>query len=406
MPVNYDAIVVGARCAGSPTAMLLAHKGYKVLMIDKASFPSDTISTHIVWPTGSSLLKKWGLLDKVLESGAPKNFVNKLDLGHFTLSGHPPAYNGQLWWVTPRRTVLDKILVDAAVEAGVEFEENANFEDVITDKDKVTGIRYKKKDGDAVTVNAKIVIGADGRNSHVARQVNAPTYNEVPSRTFWYYTYWSGLPVTEMCFYSRPESAFGVLPTNDGLTLVATACRTGNFKEFRSDIEGNYFKNLSQAPELAEMVHQGKRVEKFYGMSENPNFFRKPYGPGWALVGDAGYHRDPITGQGISDSFFSAEWLTDAIDAGFSGKESIDDALAGYQKTRDETVMPMYGFTCDFADLKPPPQEMKDLFMALNGNQEATDRFMGAITGTVPIPEFFAPENIQHIMENSAMRQS
>ena len=397
MSTNYNAIVVGARCAGSPTAMLLARKGYKVLLIDKVSFPSDTISTHIVWPTGSSLLKKWGLLDQVVESGAPKNYVNKLDLGSFSLSGHPTPYKGQDWWVTPRRTVLDKILVDAAIKAGVDFEDNASFEDVVTDKDKVTGIKYKKKNGDTVTVHARIVIGADGRNSHVARKVNAPTYNEIPSRSSWYYSYWSDLP-TEMCFYSRQGSVFGMLPTNDDLTLVATACKPENFKEFRSDIEGNYLKTLSQSPELADRLSQAKRVDKFYGMSENPNYFHKPYGPGWALVGDAGYHRDPITGQGISDSFFSAELLTDAISSAFSGKESMDDALTRYQQQRDEAVMPMYGFTCDFAKLEPAPPHMQELFLAMKDNQEATDRFMGAITGTYPIPEFFAPENIERIM--------
>lgn len=145
---------------------------------------------------------------------------------------------------------------------------------------------------------------------------------------------------------------------------------------------------------MAERVCSGRRVEQFYGSAGLPFFFRKPYGPGWALVGDAGYHKDPITAQGITDAFRDAELLSEAIDAGLSGRQLLDAALACYEQQRDEAAMPIYEFTYQLAALRPPAPEMQQLFAALRHNQEQTDRFFGIVAGTVPIPEFFAPENL------------
>jgi 2-polyprenyl-6-methoxyphenol hydroxylase-like FAD-dependent oxidoreductase len=167
--------------------------------------------------------------------------------------------------------------------------------------------------------------------------------------------------------------------------------------EYRSDIEGNYLKTLELNPELAERVHRGKREDGFTGMTDLPNFFRKSYGPGWALVGDAGYHKDPITGQGISDAFFCSEILADALDAAFSGKESLENALGRYEQLRDEEVRPMYELTCDWATLGPPPPEMEQLFSSLYGNQKQTDRFFSVLAGTESVPSYFSPENLQAI---------
>lgn len=398
MENKYDAIVIGARCAGSPTAMLLARKGYKVLLVDKAKFPSDTISTHIIFPNGVKLLMNWGLLDKVRASNPPLISRMGADFGPFMLMGSPPLPEGVPGIFAPRRIILDKILVDAAVEAGVEFRENCMVEEILADGDQVTGIRCHSKGGTPVTEKARIVIGADGRNSVLAKKVHAESYNEIPVLTCWYYTYWSGTNIRDLVLHSRPNRAFGAIPTNDGLVCLPVACAASDFHEFRTDVEGNYLKTLEMYPELSELVRQGKREEKFYGMSDNDNFFRKPFGPGWALVGDAGYHKDPITGQGISDAFRDAESLTDALDAGFSGKDSLENSLALYQKTRDEKSMPMYGFTCDFAKLEDPPPDMQYFFSVLVGNQKESDRFFGALAGTVPIPEFYSQENIQRII--------
>ena len=158
-------------------------------------------------------------------------------------------------------------------------------------------------------------------------------------------------------------------------------------------------KILDLVPALADRVRNGQREERFMGSAEVTNFFRKPFGPGWALVGDAGYQKDPITAQGITDAFKHAELLAGAIDEGMSGRRPLDEALAGYEQERNESVDPIYDFTCGFlSTLEQPPPEMQQLFGALSGNQEETDRFFGTLAGTVPIPEFFSPENMGRII--------
>jgi flavin-dependent dehydrogenase len=255
----YDVIVVGARCAGSPTAMLLARKGYRVLLLDSATFPSDTISTHIVWPAGIVRLKRWGLLDRVVASNCPAIRKLTFDLGPFALTGLPPPMDGVSEFFAPRRIVLDKILVDAAVEAGAELREGCSLEEVLMEDGRVMGIRCRGKRGLPVTEMASIVVGADGRNSVVARAVKAPEYNVRPPPSCWYYTYWSGVPVEGPELYSRPGRAFGPIPTNDGLVCLPVAWTRREFHQYRLDIEGNYLKTLELAPGLAERVRQGKR---------------------------------------------------------------------------------------------------------------------------------------------------
>jgi 2-polyprenyl-6-methoxyphenol hydroxylase-like FAD-dependent oxidoreductase len=170
------------------------------------------------------------------------------------------------------------------------------------------------------------------------------------------------------------------------------------FNQVRADIQGNYMTELELTPGLGDLVRQGKREERILGMAANPNFFRKSSGPGWALVGDAGYNKDPVTAQGISDAFYASQALAEAVDAGLSGKEPMPDALARYERTRDERSMPMYEFTQDWAKAKPPTPEAEALYGALIENQAETDRFLGTLAGTVPIQDFFSPDNLQRVM--------
>ena len=319
----YDAIVVGARCAGSPTAMLLARKGYRVLLVDRAAFPSNTISTHMIWQTGISRLKRWGLLDRLAASNCPLVSALTMDLGDFPLTGWGPPADGVSDSYGPRRIVLDKILVDGAVEAGVELRERFAMDKLDFDGDVVTGITGRDKGRSTITEKARIVIGADGKNSRVARTVGGPVYNAHPSLSCFYYTYWSGLDVKTFEGHWPDRRFILAVPTNDGLVMVTTGWPIDEFHEFRKDIEGNYMKTIDLAPRLSERVRSGRREERFVGTADLDNFFRRPYGPGWALVGDAGYHRDPITAYGISDAFRDAELLADAIDEGFFGARAF-----------------------------------------------------------------------------------
>ena len=395
----YDAIIVGARCAGSPTAMLLARKGYQVLLVDRDTFPSDIMSTHYIWQPGMSKLKSWGLMDEVLASDSPPISGITFDLGPLVLKGNAPPAEQVTDMCAPRRITLDKILVDAATASGAELRQGFSVQDLVSGGGRVTGIRGRSQGGSTVTEEAKIVIGADGPHSIVARNVDAPSYDERPSLTCCYYSYWSGVPTDGLEFYSRGSRVIFAFPTNGGLTSVVTFWPNKEFHEYRADIEGNYLKTVDLVPALAERVRSGQREERFMGSADVTNFFRKPYGPGWALVGDAGYQKDAITAQGITDAFTHAELLAGAIDDGLSGRRPLEEAMAGYEQERNESVAPIYDFTCGFlSTLEEPPPEIQQLFGALSGNQQDTDRFFGTLAGTVPIPEFFSPDNMQRIM--------
>jgi 2-polyprenyl-6-methoxyphenol hydroxylase-like FAD-dependent oxidoreductase len=380
--------------------MLLARKGFRVLLVDKAAFPSDVVNGYYVQQLGGARLKRWGLLETLRASNCPPLSTLTFDFGAFALRGAPPPVEDVAEGYAPRRTVLDKMLVDAAVNAGAELREECPLHDLVWDGEQVTGIRARTKEGSTMTEHTRLVIGADGTHSHVARLAQAPTYNTKPALTCWYAGHWSGVPTDGVEFYLRQRRALIACGTNDGLTVVLTGWPHEEFHAFRTDIGGNYFKTVALVPALAERVHSGKREERFVGTAETANFFRKPYGPGWALVGDAGYHKDPATAQGISDSFRDAEFLTEAIEAGFSGRQPLEEALAEYERQRNAAVLPMYEFTCQLANLaEPPSPELQQLLAALRGNQAETNRFLGTWAGTVPASEFFAPENIQRIMK-------
>jgi flavin-dependent dehydrogenase len=393
----YDAIVVGARCAGSPTAMLLARKGYRVLLLDKAGFPSDTLSTHYLHQPGVGLLARWGLLERLAASNCPPIRGYHFDVGPFALEGAPPAADGFADAYAPRRSVLDKILVDAAVAAGAELREHFSAQELLTDGERVTGIRGHASGGAMVTEEAPIVIGADGLRSLVARSVQAPTYHRNPALTCAYYAYWGDIPIQCVELYPRPGRMVIAFPTHDGQVLIVVQWPHAAFHEFRADVEGNYLKTLDLAPALAERVRRGRRSERFLGTADLPNLFRRPHGPGWALVGDAGYYEDPQTAMGMTNAFRDAELLAEAIDAGFAEGGSLAESLAEYGRRRDEAAVPYFEYTCQLARMAPPSPEMQRLFAALRENRDQTDRFFGTIAGTVPVSEFFAPENLAGI---------
>ena len=347
----YDAIVVGARVAGAPTAMLLARKGYKVLLADRDSFPSDIMSTHYIHLPGQVRLRRWGLLEKIIESGAP--YITQRTLHFNGTAFQPPDIplpDGlSTDTLCPRRIILDKILVDAAVEAGAELREGFSVRDLVHDNGRVAGVRGGPRDQE-VEECARIVIGADGLHSTIAKLVQPQEYDCAPSLTFGYYAYWTGVPDTGMHIHFF-DDAHGVLvfPTNWGQTCIGVGGGSAGFHDFRKDIEGNYLSIIDRIPELSRHVRAGKREGKFLGTADMPNYFRKPFGPGWALTGDAGYHRDFITGLGINDAFLQAELLTDAIDDAFSGRRSEDEAFSHFEKERNRFVKPTYDITVKMA---------------------------------------------------------
>jgi 2-polyprenyl-6-methoxyphenol hydroxylase-like FAD-dependent oxidoreductase len=402
---RYDAIVVGARCGGAPAAMLLARKGYRVLLLDKATFPSDTMSTHLVHPPGVAALDRWGLLDRFVATGCPPIETYSFDFGPLTIAGSPQPIDGIAYAYCPRRTVLDQLLVDAATEAGAELREGFTVAELVADDGTVTGIRGHEKGGPAMTENARVVIGADGRHSLVARTVQPERYNERRSHLAMYYAYWSDLPATGFDTTVRAEHRRGwaAAPTHDDLTVVPFGWPVEEFKANRTDVEANFLATIELAPEFAERVRAAKRESRFIGSAELPGYFRKPFGPGWALVGDAGYHKNPITAMGINDAFRDAELLAGALDDAFSGRRAYEEGMIEYQQSRDRDALPVYEFTDDFAQLRPPPPEMQQLIAAMRGNQTAMDGFVSVQADTLPAPEFFSPANVGRIMAEAGM---
>jgi 2-polyprenyl-6-methoxyphenol hydroxylase-like FAD-dependent oxidoreductase len=394
----FDAIIVGARCAGAPTGMLLARLGFKVLLVDKATFPSDTISTHILWPHGAEILGRWGILEKLAQTGIPPICRRMtFDVGPFALRGAIPDANDGMGGFCPRRTVLDKLLVDAAADNGVEVRESFTVDELLMKDDTVTGIRGRAQGGQPIEERARIVIGADGVNSFVARSVQASEYDRRPVAACGYYSYFSGVEQDDIELYVRDHHAFGGAPTNDGLHLVMVNWPTKDFPTIRADIDGHVARALESAPDFAARVRAGRREEPWYGTAGVPGYFRKPFGNGWALVGDASYNRDPITAQGMSDAFIDADMLAEALATWLSGEGEFEELMAAHESARNERVRPMYEFTTHLAALEPAPPEMRALFGALRGNQDATNAFLSAITGAIPLADFMAPDNISRI---------
>jgi 2-polyprenyl-6-methoxyphenol hydroxylase-like FAD-dependent oxidoreductase len=328
------------------------------------------------------------------------------DLGAFVLVGGVPGTNLGRGGFCPRRTVLDKLLVDAAVEAGAELREEFSAQALMWDANRVTGIKGASRGGRAVEERARLVIGADGVHSMVAEAVSAREYDTKPPLATYYYSYYSGFDADDIEQHFRDYRGVGCFPTHDGFTLIAGVWPSPRFEQLRADIEQHTRELHETTPSVKERLQAARRETKWFGTAGVANYFRQPYGPGWALVGDAGYDKDPITAQGISDAFIDADALATALDEGWSGRRRLGDVMAEYHSTRDRRAKPMYDFTCQLATLDPPAPPLAALFAALRGNRPAIDDFFSAITGSRPLAEYMNPQNIGRIITEAADVQS
>ncbi|QFU90561.1 NAD(P)/FAD-dependent oxidoreductase [Amycolatopsis sp. YIM 10] len=398
----YDAIVVGARVAGATTAMLLARAGQRVLLLDRARFPSDTMSTHYVHQPTIARLARWGLLDRLRATGCPPLEVARWTLGGLTLTGCAPAVDGIRAAFGPRRFVLDTLLVEAATEAGAELRERTVVTGLLRDGDRVCGIRARGREGE-FTEKAPLVIGADGIDSVVAKEVGARSYEEVPTLCCLYYTYWSGFHADYEVYVDK-RRAIGVVPTNEDNVMVGIQWPRAEFAEVRRDIAGAYLTALDQvAPSLAERVRAGTRNARFAGTGRLPNFFREASGPGWALVGDAGFHKDPIGAFGISDAVRHAELLAGHVQAAHATGGPLDVALSRYGVERDADAMPEYYFNLQAARLDALP-ELVDVLRVIRDDQDEVDRFFGLIAGMYTFDQFFTEELVERAAAEGATR--
>lgn len=346
----YDVIVVGARCAGSSVARLLAQSGLRVLVVDRATFPSDTVSTHCITSGGCIQLQRWGLFDRVLATNVPHIRSFTLTMNGMELHDPIPLADDVPGTTSPRRTVLDKLLLDAAVDAGAEAHEGVTLKELVREDGAVAGIIGRDAAGDPVETRAAIVIGADGVNSSVARLVKAEEYDQRESQAAGFYAYFSGWPGESVELGIGPAGGFGVFLTNDEQVCVFAGRHIDEFVAYKKDVAGTHRSVLEASnPRLGEWIDRCKRESRFHGWSAVSGFFRKPFGPGWALTGDAGYYKDPITGHGITDAFRDAELLANAVIAGLGGEEPVETAMETYQRRRDDMSRDVYQATQDIA---------------------------------------------------------
>ncbi|MFI6652174.1 NAD(P)/FAD-dependent oxidoreductase [Streptomyces sp. NPDC050529] len=386
----YDIIVIGARCAGSPTAMLFAQQGYRVLLLEKARFPQDTLSSHYIHTQGVALLKRWGLLDRLREAGCRPIDHQSYQAPGVRIDGFSLPIDGQRTTYAPRRYVLDPILADGAVAAGVEFREGCAVNDLLWEGDRVVGVRYTTPGGAEATDRARLVVGADGMRSLVARKAGAPYVIEHPRMTCTYYSYWSGVP-SHFELYERPGRWIGVIPTNDDLTLLMTYFPQDEFAGVRKDVEPFYLDSFrTTAPELYERMRAGKREEQLYGTGHQENFFRKAFGPGWALVGDAVTHKDSITARGITEAFVQADSLTGHIGQQLHDDAALQDALQSYEDDLDGDTLSHYQGALNVAELKP--EGRVELLRRLVGHQDLIDRYFSTLSGACSIDDFYNTE--------------
>lgn len=338
----YDVIVVGAGAAGSSTAMLLSGKGHRVLLLERASLPSDSPGAHHLTSAGVQTLERWSLLERLLATGCPKD-----DRTIFAT----PGTMFDLWGQTcsPRRCVLETLLVEAAVEAGADVRENFTVTDLIWREDRVTGIVGHGSDGHSVVEHARLVVGADGRHSVVAHIVGAARYVERPATGCCFSACWRDLPGPVAEFHLDHRRAVAVLSTNDGLVCVSAARPIADWVRFKRTPEALFVEQLEGFPTLAERLRGATRVSRFHGTADLEGCFRRPFGPGWALVGDAGHHRDPLLGGGITEALVQAELLAAALPDGLADDVPLERALTSYQRRRDDWARERYELTCEVA---------------------------------------------------------
>jgi 2-polyprenyl-6-methoxyphenol hydroxylase-like FAD-dependent oxidoreductase len=339
MSARWDAVVVGGRLAGSATAMLLARAGMRVLCLDRARHGSDTVSTHALMRAGVLQLSRWGLLDEIRAAGTPPVHRIVFHYGEETvrISVRPGPGVDALY--APRRTVLDPVLAEAASRAGATLRYGTAVTDLLRDDDgRVTGVLV---DG-AHEERAPLVIGADGRNSVVADAVDAPVTYTAHSATDWLYGYWADLPVDGYTWYYRPGVTLGAIPTNDGLTCVLAGSRP----EVVRQLVGfggpeAAVRALAGASPLGAQLRRAGRASGVRFFRAVPGRLRVPYGPGWALVGDAGYWEDPQSTHGMTAALRDAELLARALLRAPGPGRAQTAALASYAAQRDALALPM-----------------------------------------------------------------
>lgn len=383
--ITYDVLIIGGRAAGGSLAILLAQRGYRVLAVDRDRFPSDTMSTHYMHATVVPLLEHLGVLTEIVEQlGFRRLTRSRIYVDDCVFEG-PMDSSGFGFALAPRRDVLDSLLVQRATECGAEFAQGTRAERLIWEGDRVIGAELRDSDGQRRQVRAQVVIGADGKFSSVAKWVRAESYEAVPALRPIYYGHFHGIdplsePAVEL-FYGGDRIAF-IFPMRQGEDCLALELQPDDFEQFRVDPEGHFRELFERHYGMRDRMRNAELDGKLIGTKGIENYFRKPFGPGWVLTGDAGYLKDPSTGYGIGDALQQSFWLADALDDCFKGT-AWDERMGAFQQLRDTTMMPMYQATLNFTRMRDPDPRTIDLIRAAMSAPGLTRSFVYSASQTM-----------------------
>jgi flavin-dependent dehydrogenase len=392
MAERYDSIVVGGRLAGAATAAHLARLGARVLVLERAAFPAPTLSCPIIHNNSLACLARLGLLEAVAAIGAPRIRRLGQDFGEFVLEAVIPPVDGRDYAYSIRREVLDTAIlrrVQALYPA--EVREGFTVTGLLRDGERVVGVRGRSGGGAEEELAAGAVIGADGKGSLVARLVGAPAYDELPGHACVYYAYYRDFDWDGSARIFRPAEDVAALlfPADAGLTAIAVGAPARYFPEFRADPEAAFERRWRSISDLGRRGALATRATPIRGQGPTRSFRRQPFGPGWALVGDAGYYKDPITGQGIYDALRSAELLAEAWAETLRGAD-WEAAMERYRRRRDAESAAMYAFTDMLARFEPVTPESLGLFRIIAADPSLATGYAGIYNGVTDPAAFFA----------------
>lgn len=366
---HADVVVVGARCAGSATAIALARAGRRVVVLDKARFPSDTLSTHLIWPAGLAELQALGALDAVMKLGAPPLPVAYAAGGGIEVRADYSPVDGIAHALCVRRTGLDAALVDTARSAGADVREHATVTALVRRRGRVAGVRYRERDGAERELRAGLVVGADGRRSTVARLVGAETpYRASASGRACYFGYWrdGGDPSWQsVAAQWRVGAELGTaFPCDDGLVLVLLQPPVARVADYRGDARRAYLDSVAAIPGLAARLRRCELVGRVRSATGIESYFRHSTGPGWALVGDAGHFKDPVTAQGIRDALRYGRLLGECVPDLLDDRGALDRALLRWERDRERDCLEVYQWTNQLARGEPMSALELELYRA------------------------------------------
>jgi flavin-dependent dehydrogenase len=361
---SYDVIVVGARAAGAATAMLLARRSLRVLLVDHSPLGSDTLSTHALMRGGVLQLSRWGLLDEIIAAGTPPVRRTTFRYGdERVVIGINPSHGVDALYA-PRRTLLDPLLVRAAVDAGVEAHHSTSVTDLIMRDGRVVGVHATTSDRRSVQLGASLVIGADGVRSIIAKSVGAAFSRVGEHASATTYGYWQDLATDGYEWNFHPNACCGVIPTNDGKACVFASASPERIRRGGIALLNDVI--AEGAPHLAERLRRASPPQGTRTWRGQPGYIRRCRGPGWALVGDAGYFKDPLSAHGLTDALRDAEFLARAVVEGFGDSTSLGDALGDYETTRDQLSIPLFNVVDRIASQQWDDTEIAHLLLQLS----------------------------------------